>query len=424
MFKTFLLNRFPSLQSQDFRKLFYNYVLSSAARWAEMLGRGWLIFEITGSTGAVGIVTFCGMAPSLFFGPIGGAFADRFDRRSMAMWSAGFGVLFSLLLGILAISGHVMMWHIVVLSILQGTAFAAVTPASEALIPSLVPREHLLSAISFRGIARHGSKVVGPLLGGILIVERSDGVGWIFVLTAVFLALAVLQLYRISWRPVTSQKNTRLAIFDVVKPIAEAAQYVAHDRRIMMILLLIGCHCGFTMAYDALLPGLSTELGGGSSTFAAITVAVGIGALLGTLGLSTISNEYFRGPILIISSLGSGIALLIMGFANDPIVAVLAGFIAGATQAPLMALSTTLIQQIVPDNFRGRIMAFYLMIAAGFMALMNLGFGFIADSLGERSLIIFPSVVWLLLFIFGAFYYKPLQFLLRRGIFLPNSEAS
>ena len=424
MFKTFLLNRFPSLQSQDFRKLFYNYVLSSAARWAEMLGRGWLIFEITGSTGAVGIVTFCGMAPSLFFGPIGGAFADRFDRRIMAMWSAGFGVLFSLLLGILAISGHVMMWHIVVLSILQGTAFAAVTPASEALIPSLVPKEHLLSAISFRGIARHGSKVVGPLLGGILIVERSDGVGWVFVLTAVFLALAVLQLYRISWRPVTSQKNTRLAIFDVVNPIAEAAQYVAHDRRIMMILLLIGCHCGFTMAYDALLPGLSIELGGGSSTFASITVAVGIGALLGTLGLSTISNEYFRGPILIISGLGSGIALLIMGFANDPIVAVLAGFIAGATQAPLMALSATLIQQIVPDNFRGRIMAFYLMIAAGFMALMNLGFGFIADSLGERSLIIFPSVVWLLLFIFGAFYYKPLQFLLRRGVFLSNSEVS
>ena len=186
-----LLNRFPALQSQDFRKLFYNYVLSSAARWAEMLGRGWLIFEITGSTGAVGIVTFCGMVPSLLFGPIGGALADRFDRRLMAMWSAGFGVLFSALLGILAISGHVVMWHVVVLSILQGTAFAAVTPASEALIPSLVPREHLLNAISFRGIARHGSKVIGPLLGGVLIVERSDGSGWVFILTAVFLILSI-----------------------------------------------------------------------------------------------------------------------------------------------------------------------------------------------------------------------------------------
>ncbi|MCH2656918.1 MAG: MFS transporter [Dehalococcoidia bacterium] len=418
-----LLNRFPALQSQDFRKLFYNYVLSSAARWAEMLGRGWLIFEITGSTGAVGIVTFCGMVPSLLFGPIGGALADRFDRRLMAMWSAGFGVLFSALLGILAISGHVVMWHVVVLSILQGTAFAAVTPASEALIPSLVPREHLLNAISFRGIARHGSKVIGPLLGGVLIVERSDGSGWVFILTAVFLILSISQLYRISWRNLSTRSATQQSNFDVFSPIAEAARYVVQDRRILMILFLIGGHCGFTMAYDSLLPGLATEVGGGGSTFAAITVAVGIGALIGTLGVSMISNEYYRGPFLIFSGLGSGIALLMLGFTNGPIFSVLAGFIAGCTQAPFMALSATFVQEIVPDEFRGRVMAFYLMIAAGFMALMNLGFGFVADSFGERLMLIIPSAFWLLLFVLGAFAYKPLNFLLRRGVFLANSET-
>ena len=419
-----MLNRFPALQSQDFRKLFYNYVLSSAARWAEMLGRGWLIFEITGSTGAVGIVTFCGMVPSLFFGPIAGVLADRFDRRLMAMWSAGFGVIFSALLGILAISGNVVMWHVVVLSILQGTAFAAVTPASEALIPSLVPREHLLSAISFRGIARHGSKVIGPLLGGVLIVERSDGSGWVFILTAVFLILAMSQLHRISFRNPLAHSATQLSKFDVFSPISEAAQYVVKDRRIVMILLLLGGHCGFTMAYDSLLPGFATEIGGSSSTFAAIIVAVGIGALFGTLGVSMISNEYYRGPVLMLSGLGSGIALLIMGFTNGSTLAVIAGFIAGCTQAPFMALSATFVQEIVPDKFRGRVMAFYLMVAAGFMALMNLGFGFVADSFGERLMLIVPSAFWLLLFVVGAFAYKPLNFLLRHGIFLTSSETA
>ena len=88
-----------------------------------------------------------------------------------------------------------------------------------------------------------------------------------------------------------------------------------------------------------------------------------------------------------------------------------------------MALSATFVQEIVPDEFRGRVMAFYLMIAAGFMALMNLGFGFVADSFGERLMLIIPSAFWLLLFVLGAFAYKPLNFLLRRGVFLANSET-
>ena len=188
--------------------------------------------------------------------------------------------------------------------------------------------------------------------------------------------------------------------------------------------MLLGGHCGFTMAYASLLPGFATEIGGSSSTFAAITVAVGIGALFGTLGVSMISNEYYRGPVLMLSGLGSGIALLIMGFTNGSTLAVIAGFIAGCTQAPFMALSATFVQEIVPDKFRGRVMAFYLMVAAGFMALMNLGFGFVADSFGERLMLIVPSAFWLLLFVVGAFAYKPLNFLLRRGIFLTSSETA
>jgi MFS family permease len=159
-----VLTKFPCLQSPDFRKLFYNYVLTSAAAWASLLGRGWLIFELTGSSSAVGLVTFGGMAPMLFLGPVAGTFADRFDRRKMAMVAALFGAFVSFMLGFLTLAGSVVMWHVVVLAILQGTAMAAVTPASEAIIPSLVPREHLLSAVSFRGIARHGSKVIGPFI--------------------------------------------------------------------------------------------------------------------------------------------------------------------------------------------------------------------------------------------------------------------
>ncbi|MDG1839795.1 MAG: MFS transporter [Dehalococcoidia bacterium] len=412
-----MLAKFPCLQSPDFRKLFYNYVLTSAAAWASLLGRGWLIFELTGSSSAVGLVTFGGMAPMLFLGPVAGTFADRFDRRKMAMVAALFGALVSFLLGFLTLTGSVVMWHVVVLAILQGTAMAAVTPASEAIIPSLVPPEHLLSAVSFRGIARHGSKVIGPFIGGILMALLDDGTGWVFVLTALFFLMATFQLYRIQWRPSATLLPSTESIFNVISPMAAAAKYAYVDKRLLMVLSLIGVHCGFTMAYDALLPGLSDEIGSGSSTFAAISVGVGFGALITTLAVSTISDESARGRILIVSGLGSGISLLFIGFATNPLVAIFGGFLSGATEAPYMAVSATLIQQVVPDEYRGRMMAVYIMIAAGFMAFMNLGFGLVADFTGERILFIVPSVLWLIIFVFGGLFSPGLRHLLRTGSF-------
>ena len=160
-----MLARMPALQSPDYRMLFYNTVLAVGARWALMLGRGWLVFQLTDSTGAVGIVTFAGMAPFLFLGPMSGGLADRFDRRRMAMLSAGLGVIVSGALGVLVVTDVVATWQVVILAILQGTTMAMVAPAQEALMPNLVAREHLLNAVALGGLARHGSRIAGPLAG-------------------------------------------------------------------------------------------------------------------------------------------------------------------------------------------------------------------------------------------------------------------
>ena len=114
-----MLERMPALQSRDYRLLFYETVLGAAARWALLLGRGWLVFELTDSTGAVGIVTFAGMAPVLFLGPIGGGLADRLDRRRMAIGAGAIGVVISLVLGLLVVTDVVETWHVVLLAVLQ-----------------------------------------------------------------------------------------------------------------------------------------------------------------------------------------------------------------------------------------------------------------------------------------------------------------
>ena len=411
-----MLTRLPALQSPDYRLLFYNTVLAAAARWALMLARGWLVFQLTDSTGAVGIVTFAGMAPFLFLGPLGGGLADRLDRRRMAIASAALGVIFSAALGVLVVTDVVATWQVVVLAVLQGTTMAMVGPAQEALLPSLVARGHLLNAVALTGIARHGSRIAGPLAGGAVLATL--GVGAVFFLSAGLLFLAVVQLWRIRWRPAAAPASTRTPLRHLGAEVAEGVRYVWQDRRVRLVLSLLGAHCGLTMAFDSLLPRLATDVGGGSTTFTAILVGIGVGALLGTLAVSQVRQEAMRGSVFAVTGLGSGLAMIILGLAQTPAVAVIGAALAGGTQATYMALSATLVQTIIPDHLRGRVMSLYLMLAAGHMAFMNLGFGFFADGLGVRVLLVGPGVIWVGVFLLATLTLTDLRSLLRRGDFV------
>ena len=407
----------PALQSADYRFLFYNTVLAAAARWALMLARAWLVFELTDSTGAVAIVTFAGMAPFLFLGPLGGAMADRFDRRRMAIASAVLGVAFSAALGLLVVTDVVATWQVVILAILQGTSMAMVAPAQDALMPNLVDRQHLLNAVALSGLARHGSRVAGPLAGGIVLATL--GAGAAFFVSAGLLALAVLQLTRIRWQPERRVESTRPPLSGLGLDVAEGFRYSWQDRRVRLILMLLGAHCGLTMAFDALMPRLATDVGGGSTTFTAILVGVGVGAFAGTLALSLVRDEETRGRAYAVTGLASGMAMIVLGLAQTPVVAVIGAGLAGASQATYMAISATLIQAIIPDHLRGRVMSLYLMIAAGHMAFMNLGFGFFADGTGVRVLLVGPGVIWVVLFLLATLTRTDLRYLLRRGVFVP-----
>jgi MFS family permease len=409
--------RMPALESPDYRRLFYNTVLAAGARWALMLARGWLVFELTDSTGAVGIVTFAGMAPFLFLGPLGGALADRFDRRRLAIVSAAFGVVFSATLGALVVLDVITTWQVVVLAILQGTTMAMIGPAQEALMPSLVPREHLLNAVALGGIARHGTRIAGPLAGGLVLAAL--GAGAVFFLSAGLLFLAVAQLWLIRWRPEAVAATAKTPLRRLGSDVADGARYAWQDRRVRLVLSLLGAHCGLTMAFDALMPQLATDVGGGSTTFTAIFVGVGAGAFVGTLALSQLRQIEVRGPVYAASGIGSGLAMIILGLAQTPVVVVIGAALAGGTQATYMAISATLIQTIIPDHLRGRVMSLYLMIAAGHMAFMNLGFGFVADGVGVRVLLVVPGAIWVGVFLLATLTRADLRHLLRRGDFVP-----
>ena len=397
-----LTMRFPAMQSFDFRRLFINGFFSTGSRWAQVLARGWLVHDLTGgSTTAVGWVTFASFAPFVVVGPVVGSIADRFDRKRVLIYATLFGVFGAVGLAVITISGAVEVWHVGLLAFATGSAQAASVPARQALIANVVPPEHLLNAVALGGISQHGSRVVGPLFGAAFL--KQFGIGSVFVLSAVLLSLGLLDVMRMRYRSPARDTSKDLpgvpaAVGRVARDIAAAGRYVRSDVRLLTIIGLVAVHCSFTMAFDSMMPTLAEIVGGSSTLYSSILIGLGTGALIGTIGVSQLRNEGLRGTMFAASGLGSGLAMIVLGTATRPSTVVLGAALAGFTQASYMTLSATLVQRVVTDDFRARVMSLYIMIAAGHMAFINLGFGRVAEGVDVRLLLIVPGVVWTAVF--------------------------
>ncbi len=386
-----------------------------------MLARGWLVHDLTGgSATAVGWVTFASFFPFIVVGPVVGALADRLDRRLVLIYGTAFGILGAATLAAITIADVVQVWHVGVLAFLTGSAQAATVPARQALIANVVPDEDLLNAIALGGIAQHGSRVIGPLFGAAFLARY--GTESVFVLSTVLLSFGLVELFRMRYRmePVDRSGDDAgipAAIVRIGRDLALAGRHVRADRRLLTIIGLVGVHCSFTMAFDAMMPTLAEKVGGSSGLYSSILIGLGAGALIGTLGVSQLRRDSLRGAVFLVVGLGSGAAMLVLGMASTRWAVLLGAALAGLTQASYMTMSATFVQKVVPDELRGRVMSFYIMIAAGHMAFMNLGFGRLADIVDVRLLLVVPGIVWMVVFALAGATLPEARSILRSGAF-------
>ncbi len=421
---TRITERHPALLYPDFRRVFWNAFFASASFWTMLLARGWLVFELTGQGAWVGAVTFAGMVQLALAGPIGGALADRIDRRLMAISADAVGIVMAGGLAAITFAGVIEPWHVLVFASVDGVARAFGTPAEQAIVPNVVREEHLLNAVALSGITRHGSRIAGPLLGGALLTTL--GAGSVFVLSGVFLVLALQQLLRLEYRsaPLPSTPGRVLAVGPVLRDVREGVNYVMSEPRLLVVLVLVGFHCGATMAFDSMMPTLATAVGGADVTFSAIIVGIGAGSIVGTLIVSMIRDDAALGRMFFLVSIGSGLSILVLGLATTPQLAVTGGVLAGATQASFMAVTVVFVQRVTPDALRGRVMSLYIMLAAGQMAFVNYGFGWLSDYTGVRPLLVVAGTLWCAGFAAAAMLLPELRSLVRRGNFRQALEPA
>jgi len=333
------------------------------------------------------VSTFASMSPYLV-APVGGMIADRFERRRLIRVTRLATFAITCMLLVLAATDVIRVWLVVMMALAQGLVRAVELPGDQSLLPNVVPAEDLGNAVALTSTTQHGSRAVGPLLAGPMLA--TIGVEGAYAISALFALLSFTAVRRVqtsSWGGVTRMS-------DIVENIREGLSYVAATPPVLAMFVLVFAHCSLTMSFDAMLPGFAeTELHSPSGGFTIMTFGVGIGALIGTFALAVTSLRQ-RGTLLLATAVGSGLSPVLMGLSMHILPAAGSAILMGSSQAVFMALSAILLQEVIPDSVRGRVMSLYLMSAGGIMAIMNLGFGALADHTGIPVLFVLPGLAF------------------------------
>lgn len=374
-----LANRFlAALGHRDYRWLWLATMSGASAYWALIVARGILVLEMSGSSGMVGVVTFAAMAPRFLVPPVAGYLADRFRRREVLAAAYGLNMLNNALLTVLTFSGFLELWHLMALSLLNGTVRTFQMTSTAALVPNLVPRETMLNAISLNSATQQGARLLGPgIIVPLLIIS---GPGAAFLMSAGFYAFGLFMVRRIQ----TDSTGTVGTGTGITASLILAGKVVYRNPRLRVLFLLVALHCAMTMSFESMFPIFSRDvMSSGGVGVSYLMMSVGAGGLLASVLIAGVRGDLARGKILLFTGIMSGLSLLALASSPAMTTGVFAAAAMGAAQAAFMALVNSMIQMMAPDSMRGRISGLNQINIGGTMAVLNLGNGFIAGAIGS-----------------------------------------
>ncbi len=370
-----------------------------------------------GSSLWVGLVTFAAMIPRVLVTPITGYLADRFDRRRVMAVMFALNLAHNLVLAAVVMMGVVTVWHLVLLSFVNGSARAAQMPASQALIPNLVPPSLLLNAIALNQATQNGSRLLGPL--AILPLLKFFGFDAAFLLCSGFYVISLTQALRVK----TSSTGEIDPNQSFINNMLEGLRYVYRTPILRAIVLIALFHCGLTMSFESLLPVLSAQrLGAEEAGFSLLMMSVGAGAMIAVISIAGVRTEATKGKLFLKLGVLSGLTPAVLALSSGMPMAVGAAVAMGASQAGFMTLTHTMIQSITPDGVRGRVGGVYSVHIGGMMASANLINGGLADSLDAAMLLLVAGVGFVIV-MFASWQGVTLRGIYRRGLQTSSSAS-
>jgi MFS family permease len=380
---------FSALKHRNFRLFFFGQLISFTGTWMTTTAQGWLVYQLTGSKALLGVVAAAASAPMLFFATWGGWVADRYSKRSVIVATQTASMVISLTMAALVWSGVVQPWHIIVLAILSGVTMAFDMPARQSFVIEMTSREDLMNAISLNSSAFNCARIVGPSIAGILMAKV--GIAACFLIDGLSFIAVIAGLLRMRL------PKKEPMIENDAGPLGQALEgfrYVWAHRRVLTILALFTVVGIFGWSYSVLMPAFARDvLHLGAHGYGILLAGSGVGALAAAL---TVASAGHILPTRIMALGGVGIfsvALALFAFNKNLYVATVLLAIVGFGIVLYFSTSNTVLQSIVPDNMRGRVMGIWALIFGGMIPLGSLQAGLMADFLGAPATIAIGALI-------------------------------
>lgn len=378
-----------ALRHRNFRLFFGGQSISLIGTWMTRVATSWLVYRITRSPLMLGTVGFAGQIPTFLLAPFAGVIVDRVDRRSLLVWTQAVSMLQSLALAALTLTHRINIKEVLALSVVQGIVNAFDMPGRQSFMLEMVEdRADLSNAIAINSSMVHLARLVGPALAGIVIAATNEG--WCFGIDGVSYIAVIISLLMMRVKAGTLEKTSA----SMLAQLREGWTYVVNFSPVRNLLLLVGLVGLMGWPYMVLMPIFAVRvLHGGPHTLGFLMGAVGVGSLVSALML--IVRRSVRGLTRVIPVAAAilGIGLVLFGLSHNFWLSLLTMFLTGFGMMQGLTASNTIIQTLVDEKMRGRVMSFYTMAFVGTAPLGSLLAGGLAHSIGAPRTVIFSGVM-------------------------------
>jgi MFS family permease len=377
-----LKTTFASLNSRNFRVYSLGQVISLSGTWMQTIALSWLVYRLTGSATALGMVSFAGSMPILLFTYFGGMIADRYDRKRILAITQFLAMIEAATLTALTFTGLISVPWLVALACVRGTITAIELPARQSFIPDLVPKDQLHNAIGINSAIWNTSRTLGPALAGILIGVFGETICFGFNTVSYVAAFISLYLIKLEPRGKETEAEAKLAARDAGRSVWS----ILMGPELKYILLLSAATSIFGFQYGTLLPVVADKvLGGSSSTLGFLSAAAGLGALFGSLTLANRGHSAFLRRALGLACLVLACAIVLIGFSTVTLVSFFAVALAGGMLSFQLSGGNSIVQTSVSPSMRGRVMGVYSTFMLGFAPVAAMMAGWMAETFGVSN---------------------------------------
>jgi MFS family permease len=374
----------------NYRLFFGGQIVSLTGSWISMTATNWLVYRLTGSAMALGVVGFAGQFPGFVMGPFAGAFLDRWDRHRVLIVTQTLSMVQSFALALLTFTGHITVPAIIALNGIQGIVNAFDMPARQAFLPTMISdREDLANAIAMNSSMFNAARLIGPSVAGFMIATAGEA--WCFLTDgvsyfAVIIALLAMKDVRRLHRPAAQAS--------IMQHLVEGWRYVAGFRPIRSLMLQLAWLCLVVMPFSVLMPVFADKiLDGGPNTLGFLMGASGLGAMSGALWLTTRKSVIGLGRVILVNTIVFGVGLIGFSMSRWLWVSLVFMTIAGFGMMVQMASTNTVIQTIVDEEKRGRVMSFYTMSFLGTAPFGSLLAGWLSTRIGAPETVMLSGVL-------------------------------